>query len=156
MKKLLAIFLFAALMDARGGIISGTVHAQGKGGADAGASSGKYDSKKFKFAEKVNYDELRDFVVFIEGSLTNLHLLPPTKHVQIVSQKDATFRPHVVPIMAGTNWAGKSARMKICSPPKSRSSSDEKTSRNFSFRRVDGLARRDHFRNRPRARQGRR
>jgi plastocyanin len=87
------------------GTITGTVHAQGKPGTEADASSGKYDSRQFKFVERVNYDELHDFVVYIEGPVGN-KAAPPEKPAQVVtqrvSQKGAIFVPHVLPVMVGT------------------------------------------------------
>ena len=87
------------------GTISGTVRAEGKslpGGTDG---AGKYDSRKFKFVEKVDYEAMRDFVVYIVGTVTNT--VPPERPVQVVtskkiSQRGAMFSPHVLPVMAGT------------------------------------------------------
>ena len=83
------------------GTITGIVQAQGKPGADQDAATGKYESRKFKFAERVNYAQLRDFVVYIEGGVFPKPL-PPLKPLQIVSQKDATFKPHILPVVIGT------------------------------------------------------
>jgi plastocyanin len=83
------------------GTITGTVNARGKAEAEQGAAGGKYDSRKYKFVEKVNYAELRDFVVYIEGVVTNG--APATNLLQtVLTQKDATFRPHILPVVAGT------------------------------------------------------
>jgi plastocyanin len=93
------------LGPARAGTITGTVRAQGKAGADAGAAGGKYDSRQFKFVERVNYDEMRDFIVYIEGEL-GTNSIPLQKPAQIVTsrvlQKGALFSPHVLPVMVGT------------------------------------------------------
>lgn len=101
---------FAALANA--GVITGTVSAQGKAQAQGGAAGGKYDSRQYKFVEKVNYAELRDFVVFIEGPVTNAVAITNTLKTvltQKLTQKDATFQPHVLPIYAGTTveWPNK-------------------------------------------------
>lgn len=86
---------------AQAGTIIGTVTAQGKAEAEQGAAGGKYDSRKFKFVEKVNYAELRDFVVYIDGVVTNG--AAKTNLLQtVLTQKDAIFRPHVLPVVAGT------------------------------------------------------
>jgi plastocyanin len=89
-----------------GGTIVGTVRAQGKAGADSAAAGGNYDSRQFKFVERVDYDAMRDFVVFIDGpvagipsSVTNSTKTVVTKRVK---QIGATFDPHVLPVMAGT------------------------------------------------------
>ncbi|TAL04889.1 MAG: hypothetical protein EPO07_04565 [Verrucomicrobia bacterium] len=101
----LTFFCIAWLVgELHAGTIRGTVRAEGP--APAGeAGGGKYDSRKFKFAERVNYDELRDFVVYIDG------LVPgkPCGSNQVVSvetrrisQHGAAFTPHVLPVVAGT------------------------------------------------------
>lgn len=106
--KTSACFLAAALFAsslAHAGNITGTVRAQGKEGADSDGGGGKYASRKFKFAERVEYGEMRDFVVYIDGPVgTNA---APEKPVQVVttrkiSQKGAVFAPHVLPVLAGT------------------------------------------------------
>jgi plastocyanin len=86
---------------AHAGTITGTVSAQGKAELDAAVAGGKYDSRKYKFVEKVNYAELRDFIVFIDGAVTNA--APATNLLQnVLTQKDAVFRPHVLPVVVGT------------------------------------------------------
>jgi plastocyanin len=91
---------------AQAGTITGTVRAQGKEGADFASSAGKYDSRKYKFAERIDYTEMRDFVVYIDGPL-GTNAVPPVKPAQVqtirkISQKGAMFSPHVLPVMAGT------------------------------------------------------
>jgi plastocyanin len=87
------------------GSIVGTVSGQGKSDSN-NVAGGRYDSRKYKFVEKVNYAELRDFVVFLEGKMTNA--LPSSAMPQKVvtqkqlKQKDAMFRPHVLPVFVGT------------------------------------------------------
>ncbi len=90
----------AFVVSLRAGDISGFVHAKGKLDATQEAASSNYQSHKFKFAEKVNYDELTDFIVYIEGKFPNAKA--PTEVKRVVTQKDATFHPHVLPVMAGT------------------------------------------------------
>lgn len=90
---------------AHAGTIKGVVRAQGKGGAEQSATDGKYESRKFKFAERIDYSAFRDFVVYIDQPLTEKPV-PPAKPVQVVtrkvSQKSATFSPHVLPVLVGT------------------------------------------------------
>jgi plastocyanin len=95
-------------LGARGGTITGRVHAEGKAGVDQDANCGNYDSKALKFAEKVDYSALRDFVIYIDQDVgTNAPVAPATP-VQVitarkeVSQKGAMFTPHVLPIVVGT------------------------------------------------------
>src|SRR5262245_31680307 len=104
LRTLLLTFSTTALMHA--GTITGTVSARGKEGTDSAASGGKYDSRQFKFVEKINYAELRDFVVFIEGKLTNAgpatNLFREVITQKEMKQKDAMFRPHILPVRVGT------------------------------------------------------
>ncbi len=92
--------------EASAGNITGKVHAEGKPGAEQDAQAGKYDSHEFKFVERVNYAEMRDFVVYIDGPVAGPKPVAPEKPVQVVtrkiSQHKATFNPHVLPVMAGT------------------------------------------------------
>ena len=81
------------------GTISGIIHAQGKEGADGDAAGGEYASKKLKFAERINYDEIRPFVVYIQGKVPGAMVARP---LETVRQKDAMFVPHVLPVMVGT------------------------------------------------------
>ena len=67
-----------------GGTITGTVRAEGKTGTDSDATGGKYDSRKFKFAERVNYAEMRDFVVYLVGPV-GTNTAPPEKPVQVIT-----------------------------------------------------------------------
>lgn len=83
------------------GTITGTVRAHGKLDEAGGGSGGKYDSRKFKFVEKVDYDSMEDFVVFIDQKPASTPA-PPAKPLRVITQKDAVFRPHVLPILAGT------------------------------------------------------
>src|SRR5436190_13489626 len=105
LSSILSLFL---LPQARAGTITGHVRAEGKPEVSGEGKGGKYDSRKFKFAEKVNYTELTDFIVFIEGKSTNAPV-PPSKPIQIITQRDAVFRPHVLPIVVGTavEWPNK-------------------------------------------------
>lgn len=98
-------FLIAALLilfpgTAEAGTIVGTVRAEGRTEGQKGGG-GKYDSRKFKFVEKLDYEQMHDFVVFIDHKPTNTPA-PPAKPLQVITQKDAVFRPHVMPVVVGT------------------------------------------------------
>lgn len=101
-----AITLFLCGYSAIAGTITGTVRAQGKSTPEAAVAEGEYDSRKYKFAEKVNYEEMRDFVVYIEGPVGNTS--SPTDKTLVVEtrrtieQKGATFSPHVLPLVVGS------------------------------------------------------
>jgi plastocyanin len=111
MKKRFILFAVLTLFSGRvqSGTITGTVRAHGKEGAEASATSGgKYESRQFKFVERVNYDEMRDFIVYIEGAVGDKPVVPET-HAQVVTvknpsvtQKGALFTPHVLPVIVGT------------------------------------------------------
>src|SRR6185503_1905300 len=78
------------------GTIVGTVRGQGKEGADEAVSGGEYDSRKFKFIERVNYAELRDFVVYVDMPLAATNAFT-NRTVQVttrrIAQKGAVFVP---------------------------------------------------------------
>ena len=101
MKRALLTLLILAATAAPAGTITGTVTGQGKAEAENSGAGGRYDGRKYKFVEKVNYAELRDFVVFIEGALTN-GVRATNLSQTILTQKDATFRPHILPVAVGT------------------------------------------------------
>ena len=101
----LTIITSLGCMAAVAGTISGTVSAQGRAAAAEAGADGPYASRKYKFAEKVDYSAMHDFVVYVEGSLgtnsvasTNLAEVATKR----VAQEGAVFSPHVLPIMAGT------------------------------------------------------
>jgi plastocyanin len=105
---LVAISWLASLSSISAGTITGIVKAQGKQGAEESAAGGKYSSRQFKFAERVNYGEMHDFVVYIDGPV-HTNVAAPDKPLQIVtsrpssvSQRGAMFEPHVLPVMKGT------------------------------------------------------
>jgi plastocyanin len=92
--------LSIAAAASRAGTIVGAVHAEGKAGADQAAAGGKYESRKLKFVERVNYAELRDFVVYIDQAAP-FKFEPPAKPLK-VAQKDGIFTPHVLPVLVGS------------------------------------------------------
>jgi plastocyanin len=109
MKKQNIILLLAfavSMLKSQAGAITGTVRAEGKPEASADALCGKYDSRQFKFVERVNYAEMHDFVVYIVGKLPGQAL--PTNQTAVVetrrrvTQKGAMFTPHVLPVVVGT------------------------------------------------------
>jgi plastocyanin len=100
-----AIVLAAMCAPVLAGTITGNVHAEGKTDADNDpAAGGAYANRKYKFAEKVDYSAMHDFVVYVEGSFgtnsasTNVTKVATTR----VAQEGAMFSPHVLPIMVGT------------------------------------------------------
>jgi plastocyanin len=88
------------------GTITGMVRAEGKvDEGDDSASDAAYANWKYKFAERVDYSAMHDFVVYVEGP-TGVTNAPTTNLVDVttmkVAQKSAQFSPHVLPVMAGT------------------------------------------------------
>jgi plastocyanin len=108
--KLLLIILTTLLgaIPSFAGTIVGTARAEAKAELADSSKGGKYDSRKFKFIEKIDYSELTDFVIYIDQPVTNA---PPTapKTLQVVTQRDAVFRPHVLPVLVGSTveWPNK-------------------------------------------------
>lgn len=99
------LLVMISIAPAYGGDIRGTVRAEGKPELAGDTTGGKYDSRKYKFVERVNYDELRNFVVYLEGPLANaVAVTNPAARVDTkrVNQEKANFTPAVLPIMVGT------------------------------------------------------
>jgi plastocyanin len=97
--------LGVCLITVRAGDLTGTVSAQGKEGTSSETQDDKYGSRKYKFAERIDYASLRDFVVYIDGPLgTNFAGSTPVQVVTTrrINQKGAAFSPHVLPVVIGT------------------------------------------------------
>lgn len=109
--KIVVAFAFALLTSttAAAGTLYGIVKAQPKPelAERAGGAGGKYDSRQFKFVETVKYDHIKDFIVYLDGVVTNITFATPPKDV--ITQKDAMFHPHVMPVVVGTEvrWPNK-------------------------------------------------
>ncbi len=90
------------------GTITGRVKAQSRPEVGEDLNSGKYESSKYKFLERIDYDALSDFIVYIDQAVPGAHN-PPAGVARVVIQKDATFKPHVIPVMQGTTveWPNK-------------------------------------------------
>lgn len=99
------LLLILNVSHSHGGDIRGTVRAEGRTELAGDSAGGKYDSRKYKFVERVNYAELRNFVVYIEGPLTNSAAATNTTarvDTKKVNQEKANFTPAVLPIEVGT------------------------------------------------------
>ncbi len=96
MKVLLSCLLLAAC-SLRAGSLVGTVSAQGvTHGLPEGA--GGYGSLRYKLADKVDYDHLQDFVIWIDQKVPGETKEP----VKTVTQRNASFDPHVTAIEVGS------------------------------------------------------
>lgn len=102
--KFLQLFL-AGLMAAapgRAGTIAGTVRAVPPPvPPEAAGASGAYDSRRYKFVERIDYDRLRDFVVYVDQPVAAAGPAAP-RLAAVTTQRDASFDPHVLPIVVGT------------------------------------------------------
>lgn len=106
MKRHLLFLLLSVAMAGplSAGTIRGTVHAEGKTAGEAD-STGKYDSRKYKFVERINYAALHDFVIYLDGPIKGV--LPNTNQTvrvetRRIKQEGAMFSPPVLPVVAGT------------------------------------------------------
>src|SRR5258705_9440050 len=98
----LIVLSLISLATAKGGVLYGTVKAQPKpeSGERVGAGGGKYDSRQFKFVDTIKYDQIKDFIVYIDKPMTNSTF--PAQTRDVITQKDAMFHPHVMPVIVGT------------------------------------------------------
>ena len=96
--------LFAGV-NAPAGTITGLVSARGAPEVTEAGGGGSYQSRRYKFAEKVDYDRLTDFVIYVDEPLAKMAPASAIP-VAITTQRNAMFDPHVLPIMVGTkvNW----------------------------------------------------
>lgn len=94
----LTLLFAVACGSASAGTITGTVEAVAPTPPGGEAGGGSYASHRYKFVDKLDYDRLTDFVIYIDQLVA-----PPVGPVPLkVVQKDATFEPHVLPIVVGT------------------------------------------------------
>jgi len=96
---LLGLLLPSVLLH--GGTITGTVRAQGAEPAAGAAGGDAYASRRYKFVDRLDYDQLRDFVVYVDQVIPGATFTPPAQPA-VIRQKDASFVPHVLPVLAGT------------------------------------------------------
>jgi plastocyanin len=82
----------------RAGSITGIVAAHGPQAAGEASAGGNYGSRRYKFAERVDYDHLQDFVVYIDQPVG----APKQGAVATITQRDVSFEPHVLPIVVGS------------------------------------------------------
>lgn len=86
------------LATVRAGTITGTVEALPPAAPPGEVTDGAYASRRYKFVEKLDYEHLTDFVIYIDQLVA-----PPANPTPLkVVQRDATFEPHVLPIVVGT------------------------------------------------------
>src|ERR1035437_222605 len=96
---LLTVLSFAGTLHA--GTITGTVKARGATVAADESGSDAYASHRYKFVEKLDYEQFHDFVIYVDQPVAGAPFTPPAQPA-VIQQKDATFVPHVLPILVGT------------------------------------------------------
>jgi plastocyanin len=86
------------------GSIVGTVGATPpRNDAGPNAAGAAYESRRYKYVEKIDYDKLRDFVIYIDHPLSELGAGRAGKQTVKTTQKDANFEPHVLPVVVGSS-----------------------------------------------------
>ncbi|MDB6168522.1 MAG: hypothetical protein JWM88_1386 [Verrucomicrobia bacterium] len=98
---LVMLLVLSGAPTAPAGSIIGTVRGVAPPGGGESGGGGGYDSRRYKFAEKIDYDHLHDFVVYIDQPLAEITPSAP-KLAAVTTQKDASFEPHVLPVAVGT------------------------------------------------------
>lgn len=103
MRRSVHLVLLALLLGGNlsAGTIVGTVQARGAQEESGDANGGAYASRRYKFVERVDYSQLRDFVVHVDQPFPGATFNPPAKPA-VIQQKDASFVPHVLPVLLGT------------------------------------------------------
>jgi plastocyanin len=103
MRKYLILMVvgLAGVAASHAGTIAGTVRALPPPGPPDQSGSGAYESRRYKFADKIDYDHVRDFVVYIDQPVPGPAAAAP-QLAAVTTQKDASFDPHVLPIAVGT------------------------------------------------------
>jgi plastocyanin len=91
--------LLLPLGGARAGTIVGLIQGHGPAPAESAGGSGGYGSMRYKFAERVDYDRLQDFVVYIDQAVPGA---PAPERAQQMAQHLVAFDPHVLAIAVGT------------------------------------------------------
>jgi plastocyanin len=83
------------------GTITGTVKAKGAEPTAGSGAGDAYASRRYKFVDRLDYDQLGDFVVYIDQPTPGLTFTPPAQPA-VIRQQDASFVPHVLPVLVGT------------------------------------------------------
>lgn len=101
-RLLLAAWLGLVALPAWAGTISGTIRGVPPPKVAEAAGGGAYDSRRYKYVEKIDYDRLRDFVVYIDQPVAEVGPAGGGQQTVKTTQKDANFEPHVLPVVVGT------------------------------------------------------
>jgi plastocyanin len=108
-RRTLTLLVLIALGGAAGratchaGSIVGTVRATPpRADVEQNTAGGAYESRRYKYVEKIDYDKLRDFVIYIDQPISEVVPGGAASQTVKTTQKDANFEPHVLPVMVGT------------------------------------------------------
>ena len=97
---LLLISIFGWITSLEAGTIKGKISAKVVAEGSSKSKGGSYGSRKYKFLEQVDYSKFRDFVVRI----ADVQAMDDTgKTKATIEQKNGSFIPHVLPVVAGTH-----------------------------------------------------
>jgi plastocyanin len=95
---LMLVVIVGATLPAVAGSLVGQVQARGPDDVAAGGAA--YQSRRLRFLEKIDYSELRDFVVHVTEVTVPVDTAKPPRAT--VTQRDGAFVPRILPIVAGT------------------------------------------------------
>lgn len=98
----LACLLLATAPIGVAGTISGTIRARGAVENSDGSGAGAYSSRRYKFVERIDYDQLQDFVISIDQPVSAAPAAATPANQPKIVQREASFVPHVLPIAVGT------------------------------------------------------
>jgi plastocyanin len=98
----IAMLALAGAASAWAGNIVGTVRGAPPASPGAAAAAGAYESRRYKYVEKIDYDRLQDFVVYIDQPVAEANPTPPPRATVTTTQRDANFDPHVLAVAVGT------------------------------------------------------
>lgn len=101
MRVSILLLALVSLNHLQAGTIVGTVRAHSAQESSGEAGGGAYGSRRYKFVERLDYDQLRDFVVYVDQPVAGTRFVPPSTPA-VIRQKDASFVPHVLPVLVGT------------------------------------------------------
>ena len=100
-----SVFILAYAMGAAwAGEIIGYVSAQGKAGVKSAMPTENDEGRNLKFIERVDYDKIKDFVVYIDQPVPVVQT-QTAKVARIIANANGEFVPHVLPIVKGTSIA---------------------------------------------------
>jgi plastocyanin len=104
LKAITVAGVLASVKLAAGSIV-GTIRAvpPAPGAEQGGAGGGgAYDSRRYRYVEKLDYERVRDFVLYIDQPLSDFSAAVVETRTVKTTQKDANFEPHVLPVVVGS------------------------------------------------------